>query len=118
MPASQFAEWAGTAESGVTEVARVTNTPQPSISAALEVEPEVTRAANRKVTKVTASSPSATAVTLVARHPDPGLPKKSIRNHGSNPGNPSNLETKEWLISLNAAADLAWWCDLFEKAGS
>src|SRR5438270_95588 len=113
MPASRFAEWAGTAESRVTKVTRVTHTPNPNISAVLDVGPEVTRVANRKVTKVTASNPSATALTPVTRHPDPGLPKKLIRDQGSNPGNPSNLETKEWPISPNPAADLAWWRDLF-----
>jgi hypothetical protein len=115
MPASRFAKWACTPESGVTEVTGVTNTSHSSISAALEVGPEVTRVVNRKVTKVTASSPSAVPLSLVTRHPEPELPRKSFRNQGSNPGNPSNLENEESPISANAAADAAWWHDLFEK---
>jgi hypothetical protein len=73
MPASRFAAWAGapTAER-VTRVTRVTERPNPSVSAALGVGSEVTRAAERKVTEVTARSPSAIELTQVTQHPMPG----------------------------------------------
>jgi hypothetical protein len=116
MPASHFAAWAGapTAER-VTRVTKVTERPNPSVSAALGVGSEVTRAAERKVTEVTARSPSAIELTQVTQHPMPGLPRKPIDKQVGNPSNPSNPKNEEFPNSPNAAADLAWWRDLFEK---
>ena len=116
MPASRFAAWAGapTAER-VTRVTRVTDRPNPSVSAALGVRSEVTRAAERKVIEVTARSPSAIELTQVTQQPMPGLPRKPIDEQVANPSNPSNPKNEEFPTSPNAAADLAWWRDLFEK---
>jgi hypothetical protein len=115
MPASRFAAWAGTAESRVTKVTKVTNTLNPRASAALEVGAEVTRSAEWKVTGVTWLSPSATELTPVTQHSMAELPRKPIDERGSNPSNPSNPKKEEFLTSPNAAAELAWWRDLFEK---
>jgi hypothetical protein len=111
MPASRFAAWAGTAESRVTEVTRVTNTPKRSASAALGVGGEVTRGAERKVTGVTWLSPTAIELTPVTQRPMAELPRKPIDEQGSNPSNP---KSEEFPTSPNAVADLAWWRDLFE----
>jgi hypothetical protein len=115
MPASRFVEWVGTAECGVTQVTRVTIARYPSISAALEVGPEIPRAANRKVTKVTPPSPSAIAVTPVFRYPNPRLQGKSLANHAGNPGNVSNLKIQERSVFLNAASDPASWRNHFKR---
>jgi|HubBroStandDraft_6_1064221.scaffolds.fasta_scaffold1022000_1 hypothetical protein len=113
MPASRFAAWAGTRiESGVTGV---TETPNPSISAALKVAAEVTRAAEPKVTRVTAPSLSAVEVTQVTQRSRPGLPRKSSDVQCSNPGNPSNPQNEEYPTSPNVSGDPAWWRDFFEE---
>ena len=115
MPTSRFAAWVGIGASRVTEVTRVTNTSNPSISAALGVGSEVTRAAEPRVTEVTVPTPSAIELTQVTQHPMPGLPRKPIDEQGGNPSNPSNPKHEEFPTLPKAAADLAWWRDLFEK---
>jgi len=91
MPASRFAAWVGArTESAVTRVTKVTETPNPSVSAALEAAIEVTRAAEPKVTGVTAPGPSAMEVTQVTQRPTTRLLRKPTGDQHSNPGNPSN----------------------------
>src|SRR5689334_14297365 len=91
MPASRFAAWVGArAESAVTRVTKVTETPNPSVSAALEAAIEVTRAAEPKVTGATAPGPSAMEVTQVTQRPTTRLLRKPTGDQHSNPGNPSN----------------------------
>ena len=95
MPASRFAAWVGArTEAGVTRVTKVSETPNPSVSAALEAATEVTRAAEPKVTGVTARGPSAMEVTQVTQRPTTRLLRKPPGNQHSNQGNPSS-----WLRS-------------------
>ena len=115
MPASRFAEWAGTAESRVTEVTRVTHAPNPNISAVLEVGPEVIRGGKPGGYQGYRVEHERNCANSGNPASGSGLPKKTLRDQGSSPGNPSNLETKEWPISPNPAADLAWWRHLFEE---
>lgn len=116
MPASRFAAWAGNrTESRVTGVTRVTYNPNTSISAVLGVAAEVTRAAEPKVTRVTAPSLSVDEVTPVTQRSTLRLPRKPISDQCSNPGNPSNPQNEEYPTSLNVAADPAWWRDFFEE---
>jgi hypothetical protein len=116
MPASRFAAWAGapTAER-VTGVTRVTERPNPSVSAALEADAEVTRAMQAKVTGVTAPRPSATEVTQVTQSTTPGFTRKLIADQCSNPGNLSNPQKEQCATSVDAAADPVWWRALFEQ---
>jgi hypothetical protein len=116
MPASRFAAWVGArTESAVTRVTRVTETPNPSFSVALEAAAEVTRAAEPKVTGVPAPSPSATEVTQITQRPTTRLLRKSTGDQHSNPGNPSNPQNGECPNSPEITADPAWWHDFAEE---
>jgi hypothetical protein len=116
MPASRFAAWVG-AHTGsvVTRVTKVTETPNPSVSAALEAAIEVTRAAEPKVTGVIAPGPSAMEVTQVTQRPTTRLLRKPTGDQHSNPGNPSNPLNGEGPNSPEVAADPAWWHDFSEE---
>jgi hypothetical protein len=116
MPASRFAAWAGNrTESRVTGVTRVTDNPKASISPALGVAAEITRAAEPKVTRVTAPSLSTDEVTQVTQHSTPRLPKKPVGDQCGNPGNPGNAQNEEYPTSLNVPAHPAWWRDFFKE---
>ena len=109
MPASRFAAWAGApTESAVTRVTKVTETPNPSFSAALGAAAEVTRAAVPKVTGVTVPNQSAMEVTQVTQRPTTRFPRKPVDDQYSNPGNPSNTQNVECPTSPEVAADPAW----------
>jgi hypothetical protein len=113
MPASRFAAWAGThAESRVTEVTRVTLSPNPGISAPLDDAAEVTQRAEPRVTRVTKPTPPV-EVTSVTRHLELGLPGKIQESHRSTPGDPGNPQNREELVSPKCVADPVWWRGLY-----
>jgi hypothetical protein len=116
MPASRFAAWVGArTESAVTRVTKVTETPNPSVSAALEAAAEVTLASEPKVTPVTAPSPSAMGVTQVTQRPTARFPRKPIDVQYINPGNPSNTQNEECPTSPEVGVDPAWWRGFSEE---
>jgi hypothetical protein len=116
MPAGRFAAWAGNrTECEVSGVTSVTDILNASISAALGAVAEVTLAAESKVTRVTALGVGAGEVTRVTQPLTPGLSRKPINDHSSNPSSRSNPQKKECPASLNVAADPAWWHDFFEE---
>jgi hypothetical protein len=81
----------------------------------LGVAAEVTRAAEPKVTRVTAPSLSADEVTQVTQHWTSRLPKKHVDDQCGNPGNPGNAQNEEYPTSLNVPAHPAWWRDFFKE---
>ena len=116
MPASRFAAWVGAlTESAVTRVTKVADTPNTSVSVALEASTEVTRAGEPKVTGVTAPGPSAMEVTQITHRPTTRLLRKPTRDQHSNPGNLSNPQNEEGPNSPEVAADPAWWHGFSEE---
>lgn len=116
MPASRFAAWVGApTKSRVTRVTGVTNPTKPSSSLDLQPDAAVTRAAEPRVTEVTAPSPTAIEVTQVTQSRIPAGSGKPIDNQFGNPANPGNPRNDECASSPNAPADPSWWRDFFEE---